>query len=112
MLYPCNICNKKVITNAICCDACNSWVHKKCAGLSNIQLHELSQSDDLWFCNMCYKEIFPCHDLNNEEFLAFVNGYNGINVELYLDCKKLNKNVEYNERLIEDDLEFTDSFFI
>ena len=57
--YPCKQCNKSVKNNqkGICCDDCDSWVHSKCAGISNAAYNTLASSSDDWFCSEC---LAPC----------------------------------------------------
>ena len=31
--FPCGICNKNVLDNAIECCLCNKWIHAKCGNL-------------------------------------------------------------------------------
>ena len=32
--YPCALCSKEVVTDAIQCDICGLWVHRICAKLT------------------------------------------------------------------------------
>ena len=32
--HPCGICKKGVGSNSIQCTSCNSWIHKRCSGIS------------------------------------------------------------------------------
>ena len=44
-------CRKK--QQAICCDACNNWIHRKCAELTNTEFDCLTCSDDTYYCSKC-----------------------------------------------------------
>ena len=91
MKYPCSLCLKPVKTNCIQCDFCNLWVHAKCANLTISQLQVLSASNEKWYCNRCYKEAFPFHDLDDEEFIMFNLDIRVSDLDLYVNCNHLNK---------------------
>ena len=46
--YPCGVCLTGVgSTNAILCDGCERWVHKKCSGIKGRRVHVCLMS---WYC--------------------------------------------------------------
>ena len=38
---------------SICCDKCNTWVHRKCSNLNNSKFKKLQCNDDKWYCSKC-----------------------------------------------------------
>ena len=45
--YPCSICDKNCMVDAIFCTHCNKWVHRKCNATSKQEYATLSaESDD------------------------------------------------------------------
>ena len=66
--YPCSICRKNVVNDAILCDICNCWVHRTCAKLSKKQLQLKSNSNYYYFCRKRKCEL-PFMDLNDDDFL-------------------------------------------
>ena len=60
--YPCKSCKKacRKNQNCVCCDICNQWLHKRCTPLTIFQFQALcKQNSEPYFCNHCYKDIFP-----------------------------------------------------
>ena len=53
--YPCSACHKAVKNRdfAICCDNCDSWIHKDCCGMSTPTYRELQNSSGSWICPSC-----------------------------------------------------------
>ena len=53
--FPCSICGKQVITDAIFCNSCELWVHQECNHLSQAEFQELADSgnSDPWSCIKC-----------------------------------------------------------
>ena len=53
----CSECGKYVKSSkkgaSICCDKCNTWVHKKYSNLTNTQFKKMQCSDDNWYCSKC-----------------------------------------------------------
>lgn len=68
MQYPCAICNKNVINDAIYCNFCENWVHPKCNLLSKSDFLKLSESDDseLWSCYKCNCTLFPMNSPSSD----------------------------------------------
>ena len=56
LLYPWGICYKEVITNAVECSLCKSWIHNKCANLTLKELKNLEKEEN-WFCVNCAREL-------------------------------------------------------
>ena len=50
--YPCGVCKKGVGSNSIICTSCNSWIHKKCSGISG----KLKSVSD-YRCKTCIEGI-------------------------------------------------------
>jgi hypothetical protein len=68
----CNICRKIVKSNqkGIFCNICLSWVHPKCAQLSDKEYVNLGNNDDPWFCSFCLQNTFPFnHIASDAEFI-------------------------------------------
>ena len=87
--YPCSICHKYVLIDAIECSICALWVHRKCAKLTKVQLKQLRHEDKQWSCENC-KELFPFNKLDDNEFI-FTNSYLGlINVNISNAYRKFN----------------------
>ncbi|XP_048586388.1 uncharacterized protein LOC125568354 [Nematostella vectensis] len=70
----CHICSKIIRKNcrAVECDSCLQWCHFKCSKLLLKQFNHLSLTNDLWLCQPCYSEVFPFHNLNNNDLLDLV----------------------------------------
>lgn len=53
--YPCSVCGKQVISDAIFCNSCDSWVHFQCNHLSKSDFDSLVKSDESepWSCIKC-----------------------------------------------------------
>jgi len=50
----CQKCFREVNDQLIQCDSCNSWFHRKCAGLKNNKLwKKCSKPNAKWFCSQC-----------------------------------------------------------
>ena len=73
----CNICTKIVRSNqkGIFCNICLSWVHAKCARLSDDEFTCLSTTNDPWFCIVCLQNIIPFNNIANDvEFILNTTG--------------------------------------
>ena len=53
-------------SNAIFCDSCTLWVQQNCANLSRVQLYNISNIDEDWYCQKCLNDTFPFSSLTNE----------------------------------------------
>ena len=54
----CTVCSKLIgKIQAIQCDFCDLWTHRKCANLSEKQFHALGNSDDCFFCTTCVHRL-------------------------------------------------------
>lgn len=99
----CKQCTKVVKKNhrAIQCDACNDWVHMKCASLSAQDYVKLGSSSESWFCICCLSQIFPFMSLDQTEFKDVVVS-NFVN---YVSPTLLNVNVKnfFKDDILEDD---------
>ncbi len=71
----CPKCNNAVHDdqNSIYCDSCCSWIHLKCSGLTKKLFHEISNTDDPYFCAICLHDIFPFHSLCNTKLIKELN---------------------------------------
>lgn len=72
--FPCGICSKAVKNNdpAVCCDACNNWIHNKCCGLDSAMYSKLMGSNCSWVCYNCGLPNFSdsfFHDFNTSSIL-------------------------------------------
>ena len=63
--YPCGNCKNRVRIDAILCDTCNSWFHRRCIpGLTKTDLLTLSkQLPNNWTCHDCLKNTLPINAL-------------------------------------------------
>ena len=80
-LYPCSICNKNVLVDAIECSICKLWVHRKCSKLTKIQLRQLSEVNQMWYCEKS-REILPFNQLDDDELIFENNCVDLINVNI------------------------------
>ena len=52
--YICPLCNgSSVLEEWLCCDKCNKWFHRQCAGIDDDQWLLLSETETQWFCVEC-----------------------------------------------------------
>ena len=53
--YPCQVCDKAVISNqhGIECSNCEKWCHRVCESMSKEECLRLLNCDDPWFCCKC-----------------------------------------------------------
>ena len=69
--FPCGICDKNVVSNAIECSLCKIWIHFKCAHIKNTDL-KYFEGDTHWICCNC-KINFAYSTLSNGKFMSEVN---------------------------------------
>ena len=80
--YPCGNCNLNIAKNmkALRCHSCNYKTHIRCDGITASQYVAISKliqvKNEPYLCKMCRDEVFPFHDLSDEEYLAFERGLN------------------------------------
>ena len=79
--FPCKLCPKNVSDNdnAILCDLYQTWVHIKCNHLNYIDYKYLQGCNKPWHCLFCTTILFPFGNLNNQQFLGFINNNNNNN---------------------------------
>ena len=70
--FPCGVCRKGVGANSIKCTSCNSWIHKKCSGVSG-KLSNVSN----FHCTKCVR----CSPVRSEELKEISLG-----TDLRLEC--------------------------
>ena len=107
--YPCLLCKKDVINDAIQCSICLTWLHRNCAKLSKTELRKLSNDNYHWFCIAC-KNIFPFQSVLSDELEFITSNFESNSMfELTKRCKsyeldssKQNKNVVLNVDLDPD----------
>ena len=67
--YTCIRCAKPVYygQNAVLCNGCDKWIHKKCAGLTNEQYYKLQSggNEETWYCGPCNSLMFPFFNVSN-----------------------------------------------
>ena len=84
--YPCSVCDKNCMVDAIFCTHCNKWVHRKCNATSKQEYASLSaEPDDAPFqCLLCSmkenSQIFPFFFLDKIELLEL----NGVDLPSHL----------------------------
>ena len=89
--YPCGVCQKNVISDAIECSLCELWIHRKCTLLTKNQMKAKSKDGIYWYCPNC-TATFPFMNVDEEEFdFLHFNEDIGRNVfELYDKCSRFN----------------------
>ena len=75
------LCSKQVINDAIKCDVCGFWVHRKCAKMTIKQLTLKSNPLYYYFCKNCVQE-FPFMQIDNDE-LTYMYFKNEMNENVY-----------------------------
>ena len=65
-IFPCSVCNRNVVHDAIECSLCKLWVHRKCALLTKKELNRLDKCNCDWYCPNCIK-IWPFYNIDDEE---------------------------------------------
>ena len=54
--YSCKKCHRNCKRNSIFCGQCKSWIHQKCATLSDEQFQLISQIDSEYICVECHRD--------------------------------------------------------
>ena len=101
--FPCNVCSRACRDGqeAIQCDVCNKWVHKKCTKLTNDQFVHLGSSTMSYFCQPCISNLLPFYDVKNNDNNCFNTGNNCSNVKKDLSYDSyINNNSIINRLLI------------
>ena len=65
--YPCLVCSKDVLNDAIQCSLCLICLHRKCARITKNELKKLSRDEYNWFCIDCCN-ILPFQSIAETEF--------------------------------------------
>ena len=102
--YPCVICKKEVVNDAIGCSLCDNWTHRKCAKISKKELHKLSDENYYWYCVNC-TEVFPYSKVNQDElqFMFISDKFNQNECDLFKKCRDIELEFfRYNEYNISD----------
>ncbi|KAK3087255.1 hypothetical protein FSP39_003689 [Pinctada imbricata] len=62
--YPCTICRKPSKSNqqALQCDFCDLWTHRKCAKLSVTEYEKLGSPDEMYYCHLCINRLPNLND--------------------------------------------------
>ena len=62
--HPCGSCSRLVRSNqcGIYCEVCFLWYHTSCIGMTHSEYDRLSNSDEAWCCDRCFKEALPFFD--------------------------------------------------
>ena len=124
--YPCALCNKEVINDAIKCDICGFWVHRTCAKMTKKQLAVKSNPLYYYFCENC-SQVFPFMQINDDDltYICFKDAINENVFNVYkqfkdtsfhsfdteLDDLHFNPDRLYTERLNTDCKYFLDQEF-
>ena len=58
--FPCIACKEEVTweRDAMCCDACDGWMHRDCAGIDTLSFSRLQHSNCMWICPVCNNPNF------------------------------------------------------
>ena len=62
--YPCGLCASSCISDCICCDICNKWLHFSCEKLSATHLHILNGQKAQYICSSCCNTKTGSFDFN------------------------------------------------
>ena len=90
--FPCSICQKNVVTDAVECELCYKWVHRRCAKLTKQQLRVLE--NDHFTCLPC-KNLFPFQNIDDDEIQAeLFHTYTQNNTTRYKQCKSFEEAVD------------------
>ena len=81
VLYPCSLCSKNVINDAIHCDICGLWVHRTCSNMTKKQLMLKSNPNYYYYCSHCV-QCMPFMQIDDEE-LCYLNYDDYMNSEVY-----------------------------
>ena len=90
MGYPCSICSKHVRLNAIYCNCCKQWTHRRCSDLNIAELEYYSHVDDDWFCRNCMSIMFPFTQISDDELHYLSVGIDDNIIDVYDNCSGLN----------------------
>lgn len=95
--FPCSICQKNVVTDAVECELCYKWVHRRCAKLTKQQLRGLE--NDHFTCLPC-KNLFPFQNIDDDEIQAeLFHTYTQNNTTRYKQCKSFEFDYENLESI-------------
>ena len=76
--YPCSVCEKsvRIDSEAIQCDNCDLWVHRKCNNISLSEYEELIDdgNTEKWFCIICINSSLPFSQCDDKNFYCGING--------------------------------------
>ena len=74
-IFPCKLCPKNVTDNdnAILCNLCQTWVHIKSNHLNYMDYRYVQGCNEPWYCLSCSNTLFPFGNLNNQNFLNFID---------------------------------------
>ena len=84
--FPCGVCKKNVVINAIECSLCLQWVHLKCGNLKKSDLVRL-EGDIVWQCRNCVA-LFPFNNVEYDELLYWCNNTLP-DVKIHENCSSL-----------------------
>ena len=61
ILKYCKTCTKycRVNQKSIKCDICSVYMHFKCTTLTDIQYNRIKETNEVYYCTQCIKEILP-----------------------------------------------------
>ena len=79
-VFPSKLCPNNVTDNdkAILCNLCQTWVHIKFNHLNYMDYKYLQGCNEPWCCLSCTNTYFPFGNLNNQNFLNFIDNNNNI----------------------------------
>ena len=62
--HPCGSCSLPVKSNqrGIYCEVCFYWYHTRCIRMTHTEYERLSNCDEAWCCDRCFKEALPFFD--------------------------------------------------
>ena len=77
-IFPSKLCPNNVTDNnkAILCDLCQTGVHIKFNHLNYMDYKYLQVCNEPWCCLSCTNTYFPFGNLNNQNFLNFIDNNN------------------------------------
>ena len=102
--YPCILCSKNVLNDAVECELCCKWVHRRCAKLTTKQLSNLVNNH--FNCQIC-KESLPFHSIDTDE-INYIYSHDTVSetiTEVYQKYKTFEKtNVNEGSNVLDWDL--------
>ena len=87
--FPCNVCKREVVTDAIECSLCETWSHRTCAKLSRKQFKCYESDNVYWYCFEC-SYVFPFANIQDDElqYICHTSAISDNQYRLYSTCRE------------------------